>query len=100
MDLGGLSFNQGRDFGAFDSRLGLFRAIFVVEQLRAHLKPKACGSLESFRKEDPIVSSYHRDRKGVLHHDLRRVEVSLEKVIKIPPCHTLKPDGENVRGLV
>ena len=54
-------------------------------QLGAHLKPKAYEPLEYFRKEDPIVNSCHQDRKGILHHDIRRVKVSLEKVIKIPP---------------
>ena len=63
---------------------------FIVEicreggQLGAHLKPKARESLEFFGKEVPIVSSYHRDWKGVLHHVLRMVEVSQEEVIKNP----------------
>lgn len=42
-----------------DSCLGTFRAKIIVGKLRAHLEPKTCGCLGSFRKEDPIVSFYH-----------------------------------------
>ena len=52
--------------------------------VRDHIKPKACESLESFRKEDPIVSFCYHDRKGVLHHVLGMVEVSQEEVIRNP----------------
>ena len=42
-----------------DSHLGAFRADVVLGKLGALLETKACESLESFRKEDPIVSSCH-----------------------------------------
>ena len=53
-----------RTLGALGSRLGAFRVGIVVGQLGAHLEPKACGSLESFKKEDPTVSSFHWDLEG------------------------------------
>ena len=62
-------------FGVF-SVLSVHSTDLSSGQLWAHLKPKACESLDSFKKEVPIVSSCHRDRKEVLHHVFKIVEVS------------------------
>ena len=45
--------------GMVDSLLGDFWSTFIEGLLGAHLEPKVCTTLESFRKEDPIVSFLH-----------------------------------------
>ena len=47
-----------------DGHLGAFQTEVVLRQLGAHLEPKACEPLESFRKQDPVVSSCHLGSKG------------------------------------
>ena len=70
------------DFGLLDGSLGAFHAKFVAGQLGAHLEPKACGSLESIRKDTPIVSSCIWVYSGVLHHVLRLVKVTQEGEVR------------------
>ena len=60
----------------FDGHLWALWARIMVGQLGAHLEPKAWGSLESFRKEDPIVSSCHLGSEGSSHHVLRLVRLA------------------------
>ena len=47
-----------------DGRPRAFRAEILAGQLGAHLEPKACGSLESFKKEDPMSSSCLLESEG------------------------------------
>ena len=42
-----------------DGYLEAFQVEIVARQLGAHLEPKACGALESFKKEDPTSRSCH-----------------------------------------